>query len=266
MTNYLELLSKKIRASGFIDTVKYAFRRMTNLSGQHLGQVSPADADQSHQITTSNIPVPNQNLMSSTGAENTELYLAIGKTWANLISDLTAENSSVLDIGCGCGRVARFLAEDTDIKNYIGFDTIAGVIDWNQKFIVPYSRGKFDFRHLDIYSKAYNPQGLLKASEVRFPADDCIIDLAFAASLFTHLLEKDASHYLAEISRCLKHNGKALISIHTTDQLDERYSGNEFRMEVQEAHFLTMAENADLSLIKSLGIINGQMIWLFQKQ
>jgi len=66
-----------------------------------------------------------------------------------------------------------------------------------------------------------------------FPTDDYAINLAFAASLFTHLLENDASHYFSKIRRCLKPNAKALISIHTTEQKVERYSGNEFRVEVQ---------------------------------
>lgn len=265
MSNYLELFNKKVNTLGFFRASKFTFSKLFSLSPQHLGQLRLDDAKQAQKITGSNIPVPNDRLMRSIGADNVDIFLSIGATWANLIAESTADNSTILDIGCGCGRTARFLAENPAVERYIGFDTLATVIDWNRKFILPYCVGEYEFHFLDIYSKAYNPTGKLNASEISFPTNNSVVDLAFAASLFTHLLENDARHYLSEIVRCLKHDGKALVSIHCASQLGENYGGNEFRVEVQEEHFLKMAENAGLCLIRNFGDISGQVIYLFQK-
>ena len=96
--------------------------------------------------------------------------------------------------------------------------------------------------------------------------DECSIDLVFASSLFTHLKEEDAKRYLAETYRCLKLEGKALISVHVSTEITEKYTGSEFRIDVQEAHFINMAENAGLHLAKNFGNVYGQEIFLFKKK
>jgi SAM-dependent methyltransferase len=231
----------------------------------HLGQLTERDASESFPIATSIIPIPNQNMMTSIGAESTSSFLSAGETWANLITDLAVPQASILDIGCGCSRVARFLAENPNISRYIGFDTIKALIDWNNTFILPHCIGNFEYHHIDIYSEAYNPRGHLNASEITFPATDSSIDLVFAASLFTHLLEEDAQHYLLETERCLKHSGYALVSILTPNRTKEGYSGNEFRVETQISYFVSMIEKANMKLQKDFGDVNGQRILLLQK-
>ncbi|MFK7864890.1 MAG: class I SAM-dependent methyltransferase [Pseudohongiellaceae bacterium] len=266
MTKTLQSLLHKIKTLGFLGAVKYVFERVLKNSQPHLGQIDSADAEQSQKLPASEIHLPSQKLMESIGASDAASFLEIGETWANLIFGLAIDQARVLDIGCGCGRIARFLAPNEHIKSYVGFDTINALIEWNHRFILPHCRGDFHFKHLDIYSKAYNPKGQLHASQVSFPAADNSIDIAFAASLFTHLLEKDAIHYLDETMRCLKPGGMALISIHVVRSTKARFSGNEFRMEVEENHFVKLAEKAGLTLKKNLGDVNGQTICLFEKK
>lgn len=231
----------------------------------HLGQLTERDASESFPIATSSIPIPNQNMMTSIGAESTSSFLSAGETWANLITDLAVPQASILDIGCGCSRVARFLAGNPKISRYIGFDTIKVLIDWSKTFVLPHCIGAFEYHHIDIYSEAYNPKGYLKASEITFPAADNSINLVFAASLFTHLLEEDAQHYLLETERCLKHSGYALVSILTPKRKEAGYSGNEFRVEAQIPYFVSMIEKANMKLQKDFGDVNGQRILLLQK-
>lgn len=255
---------RKVSDEGLIATTRYAIRRVIG-SSDHLGRVSADDARQSYPIESSEIPVPNLELMKSIGADSVKDFLFAGELWSNLLEKHFTTSTSVLDIGCGCGRVARFLAENPKIESYIGFDTIKALIDWNNEYIIPHCAGSFEFSHMDIYSKAYNPTGVLRASQIVFPAKCQSIDIAFAASLFTHLLENDAQHYLSEIFRVLKPGGHAFLSILATNEKKVAYTGNEFRIEALPSHFKSMAAKAGLTLFEDLGDINGQRIFVFQK-
>ena len=81
-------------------------------------------------------------------------------------------------------------------------------------------------------SKAMLLASALYAYAVLFPAGDAAVTLAFAASLFTHLLEPDARHYLREVARVLAPGvGSALLSIHVDVPPGERYVGGEPRID-----------------------------------
>ena len=119
---------------------------------------------------------------------------------------------SVLDIGCGAGRMAVPLTAWLD-KNarYEGFDITPEEIRWCQKKIT--SRfPNFRFQHSDIYSHVYNPTAKTRASEYRFPFDDGQFDFVFLTSVFTHMLPPDLENYLKEIARVLTAGGKSFIT------------------------------------------------------
>ena len=118
----------------------------------------------------------------------------------------------VLDVGCGCGRMAvpmiPFLA---DAGEYRGFDIAPGAIHWAKKHIAArYPRFHFDLA--DIRNLAYNPKGKGEAHEYRFPYESNFFDFAFLTSVFTHMMARDMRHYLDEISRTLKPGGRCLIN------------------------------------------------------
>ena len=115
--------------------------------------------------------------------------------------------SRVLDVGCGIGRMARPLAGylSTD-GSYDGFDVNRDGIAWCRR---RYRRHpNFRFEVADIFNARYNPHGAHRADEYRFPHDDASFDLVIATSVFTHLLETDATHYLAECERVLVPGGR----------------------------------------------------------
>jgi SAM-dependent methyltransferase len=215
--------------------------------------------------TWSEVPaLPHQSLLDTVGAGTLENFYLVGEAWAHVLHHRLAPGATALDIGCGCGRTARFLLFREDIA-YIGFDIFEPAIAWCNRYLAPFAKGRFRFEHFDAHSGHYNPRGRLKATEVRFPAADASIDVAFAASLFTHLLEDDARHYLRESARILKPTGVLVASVHCDPEPGKKYSGRENRIEVEQAHFLSMARSAGLAMAEDLGSLCGQETLVFKR-
>lgn len=202
-------------------------------------------------------PLPHESLLDTIGASSLENFYLAGEAVAHLVNRRLPAGGTILDIGCGCGRNARFLMMRPD-AHYVGFDVFAPAIAWSTRFLTPLTDGRFRFVHFDAYSAHYNPKGKLPAAELRFPVEDASIDVAFAASLFTHLLEPDARHYLRECARALKPTGVLIASIHNEPEEGSRYSGREDRIDVDKEYFASMAADAGLALREDLGTVCGQ--------
>lgn len=146
--------------------------------------------------------------------EDDEQFLAIGDGLVRDLVELAAlrDGSSVLDVGCGYGRVAHALRRAGFDGRYLGFDIVPRAVDWCRDVLAPASGGALAFQHLDVHNDRYNPGGALTASEVSFPLADAGADIVIATSVFTHMLPDDVRHYLAETSRLLSPNGRALVT------------------------------------------------------
>lgn len=126
-----------------------------------------------------------------------------------LVRDLSergylATDSQVLELGCGCGRNARAFAAFLNAGgSYTGQDVDAEMIAWCQQNL---ATDKVSFHHADLMSLVYNPNGK-SVTDYRFPGPDHSLSLIFAVSVFSHLLYRDAEHYIREGSRVLKKDG-----------------------------------------------------------
>ena len=127
-------------------------------------------------------------------------------------------NSRVLDVGCGCGRMAvpltRYLTAE---GGYWGFDIVEENVRWCQKNLEP-RYPNFHFVVADVYNKNYRPKGRDQAAAYRFPYEDAFFDLVSLTSVFTHMLTADMQNYLREISRVLKPGGRALMTFFLLNQ------------------------------------------------
>lgn len=139
--------------------------------------------------------------------KGSEDYLSYLKRYCHL-----TPQSSILDVGCGCGRITWSLTKYLSHKGiYEGFDIIKKVIDWSTGHITT-KFPNFHFFHADIYNKFYNPLGKELSASFQFPYESNTYNVVLLLSVFTHMKPKEVGHYLKEINRVLKPNGYCLIT------------------------------------------------------
>ena len=69
---------------------------------------------------------------------------------------------SVFDFGCGCGRQARQLLQQTPRpRRYVGIDTNREMVEWCRANLTPVDPA-FQFRHHDVYSPSYAPENSIR--------------------------------------------------------------------------------------------------------
>ncbi|MDB5475830.1 MAG: rsmC [Phenylobacterium sp.] len=231
---------------------------------------SQQDRDSLHWFDEPRLPlqphglaVPAFGLREAAGTGELDMFLGIGDSWAHLANAFLPPDPVVLDIGCGCGKMARFLALNPSLR-YVGVDVFEPSILWCRRAFERYA-DRFRFEHLDVHSQVYNPQGRLPASEARLPVADRATDLVICGSLFTHLHEPDARRYLGELARVLSDRGGALVSLHVEPPPGQAYAGDEWRIDVDEAYFLEMARAAGLAPVERIGKVYGQTVHLLGK-
>lgn len=125
---------------------------------------------------------------------------------------------NVLEVGCGTGRVAIALVPVLGGGSFDGFDISRRAIDWCRDNITP-RHPTFRFAHADVYNEFYNPGGRCRARRFRFPYPAAAFDFVYLTSVFTHMLPRDLSHYLAEVSRVLRPGGRCVVTffLHTAE-------------------------------------------------
>ena len=101
--------------------------------------------------------------------------------------------STILDWGCGCARVARFVSELAPRK-LTGVDIDPDNIEWCKSNIAA-----AEFARIGLYPPT--------------PFSDESFDLIYGISVFTHLGEADQDRWLAELHRITKRSGALLMSI-----------------------------------------------------
>lgn len=147
-------------------------------------------------------------------------FVKVGQKMAQNFRDrgFLFEGCRLLDVGCGCGRLARYLVNEP-LRSYTGFDRHRGMIEWCQQEIeqrVPH----FKFNYFDLkssYQSVDNQSGAVAVESFQFPYDDSCFDVAILTSVFTHMPLDESRHYLRELSRVLAQGGRVWLSVFLTE-------------------------------------------------
>lgn len=124
---------------------------------------------------------------------------------------LLQPNDSVLDIGCGVGRMALPLRGYLRNGQYVGVDIVPRAIRWCRRHISSRSP-HFVFHYADIFNGRYNPSGKIQPRDYVFPFGDDSFDFIFLTSVFTHMYPDDIRHYLHEIARLMRAKARLLAT------------------------------------------------------
>ena len=130
------------------------------------------------------------------------------------------ENSRVLDIGCGIGRMAVPLTQylDPQASRYDGIDPVEDGIGWCQRAITPVYPN-FNFQRLDIAHELYNPGGKIAGKALALPFPDHHFDFVIMTSVVTHLPPAEVLVYLAEVRRVLSPGGRLFMTAFVVDRI-----------------------------------------------
>lgn len=105
------------------------------------------------------------------------------------------EGQSLVDVGCGSGRLALPLSRNLGKIDYLGIDVVPELLEYASKIVA----GAPGFR-------------FVKADGLRIPMADSTADMACFFSLFTHLLHEQSYLYLREALRVIKPGGRVVFS------------------------------------------------------
>lgn len=123
-------------------------------------------------------------------------YDEIGRTELALLRGAGLDGGmSVIDLGCGSGRLAHALGRSGVGVDYLGIDIVQSLLD--------YAATKSPEHFRFVLNREYT-----------LPAAEGSADIASAFSVFTHLLHQEAFLYMREVWRVLRPGGVFVFSFH----------------------------------------------------
>ena len=122
-------------------------------------------------------------------------YEATGTYLVSILKEIgLRDNMSVVELGCGSGRVSHQLGKTFASLQYTGIDIVQSLLD---------------------YAKTKSPDHFvfLKNDTLSLPLLDNSADFFVAFSVFTHLLHEESYLYLADAARVVKSGGHIVFTI-----------------------------------------------------
>ncbi len=149
-------------------------------------------------------PFPPQELMYIVSGLRNEIDFAahgvhIYKALMQVSPVAWSSFKTVLDLACGCGRIARIF-KDHDIELH-GLDIDNKLISWiidNLKFV----------------------KGKITKPDLPLPYSNNYFDCVYSISLFTHVTQEYQDYLLGELMRITKPQGYIFLTIHGNRALD----------------------------------------------
>jgi len=160
--------------------------------------------------TISSLPLPPDELIdrvvgcfsNEQADEHRAKFLETGRTSLEdleraltAVGDTLAAHERILEFGCGCGRIMRWMEELGSTHTLVGTDIDARAIEW--------ASDNLPFARFDV-NEGLPPTGYR----------DGEFDLIVNHSVFTHLDEHYQDLWLAELQRIVSPDGMLVLSVH----------------------------------------------------
>jgi SAM-dependent methyltransferase len=149
---------------------------------------------------------------------NQTQHLQIGKDfWPQwLAAGYVSDTSEIVEIGCGCGRVAHHLRNEWFKGTYVGIDIDEELLAWDSS---NFPKEKFTFLRSSHASVTYTSKGNDGSTPHTFPAN-WQKDFIYSTSLYTHLLEEELLNYTRESYRVLRPNKVMYMTFFCMDSVE----------------------------------------------
>jgi len=190
------------RIANTLDSLESQNQELREKLAQELALRDHPQFSSPETLTIDGVPVPPDNLRQLVaGTEDLQWFLHSGQLGAQTIIDILAKQQltisqfeSILDFGCGCGRVIRHLRSYDTVRLH-GTDCNRNTILWCDE----------NLNFAEFSSNLLEPP-------TRYP--NCSFDLIYAFSVFTHLTEQLQIPWIQELHRIIKPNGYLIITVH----------------------------------------------------
>lgn len=127
-----------------------------------------------------------------TGLVDMELFMTL---YEKVVNHANVDSQAILDFGCGCGRMVRFLNNYSDSYAIHACEVNPDHVNWCRANLNNIQTSRCD---------ALPP----------LPYKDQMFNLIYGLSVFTHLSENNAIKWLSELNRVLKPDGILIVTIH----------------------------------------------------
>ena len=160
----------------------------------------------------STLPAPHIRYCGREFKDNSH-YLRSAETEAQRLVTVFGckNNSRILDIGCGQGRLPIGILRVLGEMDYTGIDVDHRSVAWCKQHIQS-KHPSFQFHHIDIANERYNEQGAQLTKEFKFDFPGKSFDIIYLFSVFSHMREQDMRIYLSDFSRILNDGGKVFFT------------------------------------------------------
>lgn len=190
-------------------------------------------------------------------------FFALSKNWVTM-------DSTIVDIGCGCGKFAHHFRDynyngSKFRGKYIGIDIDNETLGWCRQH---FDQERFAFHLSSHASKVYNESGA--GEPYTLPVPENTANLVFSTSLFTHLLEAEIFNYMSESFRVLMPGAVMVMNCFLIDYPPNTFGGRHtFRFKLGNAFIesvkfpeAAVAYNSDFlfEMASTIGFRNSELV------
>jgi ubiquinone/menaquinone biosynthesis C-methylase UbiE len=196
----------------FFESILQVFPNHSNAT-MSINQLKDPRTLKAYSEANNTLPLPPPyHALSVAGSTDMDSFLHGSRTQAEIFRSTFAKNgfsickdTTLLDFGCGCGRLARHFALSGG--NFFGTDYNPNLISWCRRYLP----GEYSVN--------------VSAGPLNY--SDNFFECIYSYSVFTHLTEPVQIWWAKELFRVLRPGGALLLTVHGEAHLDALFPENQ---------------------------------------